>query len=238
MDGDPGELNILIIDDDESMRHLLVDIVTRRGHQAVPAASAEAGLEVLPFWTFQVAFIDQKLPGMEGLVLGEYLRRNNPDMTIALITGESDQRLLRETKALAISFVSKPFNVSQIEQLIDDYLAGAKARSEARMRQEDPDFAPPFDRFAADIAESFAMPGVPDRIANKLGVTIKRCLNDLRSVGRYTERDRVLALAGLIDRSRVGCGSQKLPSGRTPFEEYDALMKQHGRRTEFDGEGA
>ena len=238
MDGEHGELNILVIDDDEAMRHLLVDIVTRRGHQAVPAASAEAGLEVLPYWTFQVAFIDQKLPGMEGLVLGEYLRKNNPDMTIALITGESDQRLLRETKALAISFVSKPFNVSQIEQLIDDYLAGAKARSEARMKKEDPDFAPPFRRFAEDIAESFAMPGVPDRIAHKLGVTIKRCLNDLRSVGRYTERDRVLALTGLLTARVLGVDLQRLPSGRTPFEEYDVLMKQHGRRTEFDTDEA
>ena len=114
MEGEHDQLNILVIDDDEAMRHLLVDIVTRSGHQAVPAASAEAGLETLPYWTFQVAFIDHKLPGMEGLVLGEYLRRNNADMTIALITGESDQRLLRQTKALNITFVSKPFDVRQI----------------------------------------------------------------------------------------------------------------------------
>ncbi|MCB9581609.1 MAG: response regulator [Polyangiaceae bacterium] len=234
MEGEHDQLNILVIDDDEAMRHLLVDIVTRSGHQAVPAASAEAGLETLPYWTFQVAFIDHKLPGMEGLVLGEYLRRNNADMTIALITGESDQRLLRQTKALNITFVSKPFDVRQIEQLIDDYLVGARARSEARMRKEDEDFAPPFSRFATDIAESFAMPGVSQRIEDKLATTIKRCLNDLRSVGRYTERDRVLALTGLLTARVLGVDLRKLPNGRTPFEEYDALMVQHGRRKEFD----
>ena len=55
-----------------SLRGLLVDIIGRGGHQAVPVASAEEGLELLPIWTFQVAFIDQRLPGMEGLVLGQY----------------------------------------------------------------------------------------------------------------------------------------------------------------------
>src|SRR5215510_14461459 len=98
MAAEGDQVNILVIDDVSALRGLLVDIITRRGHQAVPAASAEEGLELLPFWTFQVAFIDQKLPGMEGLVLGEYLRRNNPDMTIALVTGEQDTRLPRLAK--------------------------------------------------------------------------------------------------------------------------------------------
>lgn len=234
MSADESQLNILVIDDDEAMRHLLADIVTKRGHQAVAAESAEAGLEVLPYWTFQLAFIDQMLPGMEGLVLGEYLRRNNPDMSIALITGETDQRLVRETRALSISFVSKPFDVREINQLIDDYLAGARARAEARHCQEDPDHAPIFARFTEDLTGSFAMPGIPDRIEQRLCTTVKRCLNDLRSVGRYTERDRVLALAGLLTARVLGVDLPRSPSGRTLYDEYDALMKQHGRRTEFD----
>src|SRR5215212_2090158 len=79
-------LHVLIIDDDEQLLGLLTQIVTRMGHVAVPADSAEAGLELLPFWTFQIALIDHHLPGMEGIVLGEYLRNNNPDMAVALVT--------------------------------------------------------------------------------------------------------------------------------------------------------
>ncbi len=230
---DSEQLNVLVIDDDEQTRDLLVDVVTRHGHQAVPVGSAEEGLGMLPFWTFQVAFLDQHLPGMEGMVLGEYLRRNNPDMKIALVTGADDPKLERATRDLDITFIAKPFDVHSIFEVMDSYMAGAKSRAELRLAQADPDFAPPIAGYAPEIATSYAMPAVSQRIEERLVATIKRCLNDLRTVSRYTERDRVLALAGLLTARVLGIHLPKLPSGRTPFEEYDAIMQQHGRRTEF-----
>ena len=86
-------LNVLVVDDDVAMRELVCNIVTREGHRPFPAESAEAGLQMLPMYTFQVAFLDQRLPGMEGLLLGEYLRTNNPEMLIALVTAEDDRAL-------------------------------------------------------------------------------------------------------------------------------------------------
>lgn len=228
------QLNILVIDDDESLRGLLVDIIGRGGHQAVPVASAEEGLELLPFWTFQVAFIDQRLPGMEGLVLGQYLRRNNPDMTIALVTGENDLKLERQTRALSIAFIPKPFNVADIQAVIDDYLALASEREQRRVSHEDADFDPPIAEWVDDLAASYAVPNVPARIEARIVDTVKRCLNDLKSVGRYTERDRVIALGGLLTAKVLGISLPRLASGRTPFEEYDAIMRQHGRRTAFE----
>lgn len=227
------QLNVLIIDDDVATRELLVDIVTRREHQAVPVGSAEEGLGLLPFWTFQVAFIDHRLPGMDGLVLGEYLRRNNPDMRIALVTGEDDRRLAREAHDHAITCINKPFDVKLIVAVIDEYLADARSRDERRQRRDDTDFAPPIARYAVDLAASYRMPGVPQRISDRLAETIKRCLNDLRSVGRYTEGGRVIALSGLVAARVLGVDLPRASSGRTLYEEYDELMRQRGRRTEF-----
>ncbi|NIX18602.1 MAG: response regulator, partial [Actinobacteria bacterium] len=65
----------------------------------------EEGLALLPDWTFQLAFLDHNLPGMEGLLLGEYLRDNNPEMTIALVTGSDEPKLERRTRDLKIKFV-------------------------------------------------------------------------------------------------------------------------------------
>jgi CheY-like chemotaxis protein len=228
------QLNILVIDDDESLRGLLVDIIGRGGHQAVPVASAEEGLELLPFWTFQVAFIDQRLPGMEGLVLGQYLRRNNPDMTIALVTGENDLRLERQTRALAIAFIPKPFSVQDIQGVIDDYLALATEREQRRVSHDDAYFDPPIAEWVDELTASYAVPNVPARIESRIVDTVKRCLNDLKSVGRYTERDRVIALSGLLSAKVLGISLPRLASGRTLFEEYDAIMRQHGRRSAFD----
>lgn len=230
------QLNVLIIDDDESIRRLLVEIVTRQEHQAVPVRTAEEGLELLPFWTFQVAFIDHGLPGMDGLVLGEYLRRNNPDMTIALVTGSGDQRLERRSRDLAITYIAKPFEVRDILQVMEDYVASAHERASRRLLGQDADFAPPIAVYAEELAAAFAVPAVPARVEARIVDTVKRCLSDLRSVGRYTERDRVVALSGLLAARVLGVKLPKTSAGRTLYEEYDELMRQHGRRTEFEAD--
>lgn len=228
------QLNVLVIDDDPDVRALLVDVLNHREHQAIAVGSAEEGLEMLPTWTFQVAFIDQNLPGMEGMLLGEYLRRNNPDMLIALVTGAADRKLERRSRALSIRVVPKPFDVAQIYELLDDYKAEAEDRRVRRRKREDEDYAPPIARYADELDLCFDIPGVSNRIEGRLVATIKRSLNELRSVNRYTERDRVVALAGLLTAKVLGVDLPRTDEGATLYEEFDELMRTHGRRTEFE----
>lgn len=234
MPQDTDVLNVLVIDDDGGIRGLLVDILAKEGHQVVPAASAEEGLGLLPHWTFQVAYLDFNLPGMNGLVLGEYLRRNNPDMHLALVTGENDRKLERRSRDIAMTYIQKPFQVGDILAIVDAYREAACERLERRLNRDAPDFEPPIGRFLADIGATYAIPNVPRRTQERLVETIKRCLNDLRTVGRYTERDRVIALSGLVAAEVLSVQLPRATSGRTLFEEYDALMRTHGRRTEFE----
>lgn len=227
------QLNILVIDDDDGMRRLLVDIIQKRNHQIVTADTAEKGLELLPVWTFQIAFLDHNLPGMEGLLLGEYLRRSNPDMTIALVTGSADARIEKQARALSLTFIEKPFAVDSILRVIDEYVERAKERDVARQRAEDEDFVPPIARYGEDITECYGIPKVPNRIEGRVVETIKRCLQNLRSASRYTERDRVVALSGLLSARVLGISLPKTSNGRTLYEEYDHIMVERGRRSEF-----
>ena len=234
--GDHELLNILVIDDDEAARRLLVDIVTREEHQVVAAASAEEGLELLPFWTFQVAFIDQRLPGMDGIVLGEYLRRNNPDMTIAIVTGGGDERVERRSRDLSIRYIAKPFMVEDILDVIHTWIDASRDRERISMARGVADYHPALPTYAEDLPECFAMPNVPSRIEDRLVTTIRRCLNDLKSARRYTERDRVIALSGLLAAQVLGISLPKASSGCTLFEEYDEIMKDRGKATAFESE--
>jgi CheY-like chemotaxis protein len=230
---DHEQLNVLVIDDDPDVRRLLTDIILRKEHQTIAVASAEEGLELLPTWTFQVAFIDQHLPGMDGLLLGEYLRRNNPYMLIAMVTGQPERQLERRSKSLGIRVIPKPFHVQQIFDLLDDFAADALARQDRRRERGEDDFAPPIARFADEIGAAFEIPRVPSRIEERLAQSIKRCLSDLRSVNRYSERDRVVALAGLLAARVLGVAFSRNADGLTLEEEYDEIMLGRGRRTEF-----
>ncbi len=227
------ELTILVIDDDEAMRELFVQMLSLDGHQVIPVASAEEGLEQLPYFTFQVAFLDQNLPGMEGLVLGEYLRKNNPHMQIALVTGESDPRLERVSRRHDIVFIPKPFDVADIREVVATCLRKAAARQAERAKHQDPDYELDLAPHHEALAKVYNLAGVSQRIEDKLVWTIRTSLSNLRSVSRYNERDRAIALSGLVTAQVLGVNLPKDPGGQTLFEVYDEAMIEHHRRPAF-----
>lgn len=231
-------LQVLVIDDDEDLRKLMCQILLPQGHQVFAVGSAEEGLELLPYHTFDVAFLDQNLPGMEGNVLGEYLRKNNPQMQVALVTGEEDARLDRWGASHDVSVIHKPFEVSQILDVVDAYRAGQAAQARAEVHAKDPDFAPHFQPHLAEAAERFAELHVADRVADRLVQVIRASLLELRSERRYDESHRITALTGLLTLRVLGIKPPKGSGGLTLFEEYDELMRRHERRCEFSEAGA
>ena len=235
---DPIQLNVLVVDDDPEMRRLFCEIVTRRGHVPYAVESAEAGLELLPSVTFEAAFLDHDLPGMEGLLFGEYLRRNNPEMSVALVTGSDDRRLEHKTRNLDVQFIAKPFDVVEIMAVLDACIARIVERHATASIVADPDHAPPIARFVQHLADHFDMPNVPTRIEERVASGIARALRELRSDARYAERERVMALAGLMTAKVLGVRLPKTAEGLSLYAEYDRLMIKHGRRIEFGADDA
>jgi DNA-binding NtrC family response regulator len=232
--GDEVQLNILVIDDDEDMRQLLIEILLPEQHQVFAAGSAEEGLQLLPYTTFDVAFLDQNLPGMEGLVLGEYLRKNNPEMTIALVTGSEDTRLGRLGERLDIRVIKKPFEVRQIFEVLDAHRRSRRTSLDARPPEAD---KRPSLLTAQDVLrEAYQDLHVPERLAEKLVRVVRARLAELRTARRYAEADRVVAYAGLVTLEVLGVDAPKMPSGLTLYEEYDALMDRHGLERAFSSE--
>jgi CheY-like chemotaxis protein len=226
-------IQILVIDDYPMMANLIAEALLKDGHQVVTVGSAEEGLAQLPFNTFQVAFIDHHLPGMEGLVLGGYLRRNNPHMQLALVTGEPDPKLKRQSDQLMITFIQKPFDLRRLKEVVDLYLAEAKERREQRAGRQEPDFEAALALYHRDLPEYFSLPRAPERLVEALRRRLKECLNNLSCGSRYNERDRVAALAGLLALQVLGIPAPKDKDGRTLFEAYDQAMRENGRHAEF-----
>ncbi|MEE2788527.1 MAG: response regulator [Myxococcota bacterium] len=226
-------LNVLVVDDDPALRGLICTIITNEGHQPFPADSAEAGLGLLPMYTFQVAFLDQNLPGMTGLVLGQYLRQNNPKMLIALVTAESDKRLIRRSRQHHVVFIPKPFDVEDITRALRAFEATRSQERAIQSQRSAENFAPRLDEFLEDIDAHFDFPSIPNRIEDRLIHVIGHSLNQLRSPARYNESDRIFAYVGLVTALTLAVRLPKTSAGLTYFEEYDRLMAMHGRRVEF-----
>ena len=227
------QLYILVIDDDPEINQIIAEAFLNKGHMVITATSAEEGLEQLPYHTFQVAFIDQNLPRMDGIMLGGYLRRNNPNMQIALITGERDPRLQEESEQLGIRFIPKPFTFGQLMEVTDLYQQQATHQQERLRLQSDPDYNPRFNTHYVELPTYYSLPNLPDRIGDALIRRIKECLNNISSAARYNERDRIAALSGLLTAKVLAVTLPKRPDGSTLFEYYDKIMHKTGQRPEF-----
>ena len=227
---------MLVVDDDPQIRELVSRIVLAEGHQVVSAGSAEAGLEQLPYHVFDVAILDHRLPGMEGMVLGEYLHRNNPQMEVALMTGDPDPRLHRVAESAGLVLLEKPFDIEEIEQLLGRAVKRDLARAEAQTPAvADPSSGGPVDlvpHFAA-LTEAFATPSVPHRLEELLSRRVREALEQIRYRGGFDERARTIAYAGLIAAQVLGVRLPRTRAGTTLAAWYDELMVESGRPPAF-----
>lgn len=231
-----GQVCVLVIDDDDAMRQMLSQILMEDGHFVVTASSAEDALSYLPSYTFQVAFIDHNLPGMEGLVLGEFLRTHNPRMGIALVTGTDDARLARLCFDHRIQFIQKPFQVEDITGQVSMYLERMAQDRQEALNQGSDAHHPRVCDYLDDITDFYEMPGVPSRLERQLVFKLNQAMTGIRSTSRYNERDRVMALAGLLAARVLGLRLSTGPGGISLEEEYDALVRQMGRAGLFSEE--
>lgn len=230
---DKGYLDVLVIEDDPQMLELIGASLRAEGHQVIAAGSAERGLEQLPYFTFEVAFLDHQLPGMEGLVLGEYLRQNNPHMQIALVTGAADDRLRRLAEAHGIHVVAKPFEVDELLEIIALYLRLERERLAADEVRATGDLTDDLAAHFASLPELFAVPHVPQRLEELLARRVRQALDQLRFDGGDPARDRVTAYAGLVAAQVLGLHLPRQKDGQSLFEHYDALMRERGQRPAF-----
>jgi DNA-binding NtrC family response regulator len=115
-------LRVLIVDDEEDMRWALKTIVFAEGHAGTVASSAAEALRLLAGASFQTAFVDVKLPDMEGLDLVDHIKRLAPNVACILISGyyyDADEAVQQSLKSGRIkAFIGKPFLLRQIQDAL------------------------------------------------------------------------------------------------------------------------
>jgi CheY-like chemotaxis protein len=236
---DQGYLTVLVIDDDPAIRDLVARLILSEGHQVVAVGSAEAGLEQLPFFTFEVALLDHRLPGMEGLVLGEYLHRNNPSMEVALMTGDADPRLAQVAHASGLEVLMKPFELEDITRFLERAVAKERARQHAGCpAAADPEAGHPIDlapHFLA-LGRAFASPSVSQRIEELLARRVREALEAIRYGDSFDERARAIAYSGIIAAEVLGIHLPRPKHHSSMAAWYDSLMHECGRPSAFGTE--
>ena len=109
---------IMIVDDDASMRAFLCEYIQQRGLRGIALASAEAALERFQEERPAAILLDVVLPGgMDGLDALAAFRRLDRDVPVIVISGHGrTATVVQAMKLGATDFVSKPFGDADLEQ--------------------------------------------------------------------------------------------------------------------------
>ena len=116
---------ILVVDDDSHLLGLLTETLGAIGYTAEDAGSAKEALRKLAESKFHLIISDIKMPEMDGLSLLERIRENYSGLPVIFITGLPQTDTIRAANPEGI--LSKPFRISNLEDLIEQALGPSKS---------------------------------------------------------------------------------------------------------------
>ena len=106
---------VLVVDDEESMRHFLSLALRRAGHEPFPADGGEAALELCRRGPFDAVLLDLRMPGMDGLTVLARIRELDPAATVLMMTAHGTIAAAVEAMRLgAADFLTKPFDAEEV----------------------------------------------------------------------------------------------------------------------------
>ena len=115
-------LEILLVDDDPLVRHVISDELEEVGHFVTAAVGSEAAIELLAENdAFDLILIDYSMPGMSGSELARYILKGKPEARLAILTGNSD---LPDTPPCPV--LTKGVRMSELIKAIEAVAAGNK----------------------------------------------------------------------------------------------------------------
>jgi PAS domain S-box-containing protein len=119
-------VRVLVIDDEPMVGELLTEWLTAKGHRVEVIDNAQRAITMLRDTKYSLILLDIKMPGMSGIELYNYIRKEMPSLVerIIFITGDvigyDTQRFLLSTKA---RYITKPFDYEYFKKVIQKVLA-------------------------------------------------------------------------------------------------------------------
>jgi two-component system response regulator AtoC len=146
---------ILVVDDEESLRHMLQVFLAREGYEVVGVSGAEQALAELDARPYDCVLCDVRMPKVSGLDLLDALARRASSPTVIMMSAYGSHELaLDAMKRGAYDYVSKPFRPDEM------LLTLRKAEERERLRKENQSLREALARRAADEAAAAAPAGL------------------------------------------------------------------------------
>lgn len=109
---------ILVIDDEDTVREVLSDMLELEGHVVVQAANGAEGLDILSKERFNIVFTDLVLPDMDGWKLASRIKQQRGDTRVVLVTGYGAE-IAKDRMNLVDLVFHKPFQIEALRDALE-----------------------------------------------------------------------------------------------------------------------
>lgn len=114
---------ILVVEDEPGFQLLLAEVLGGAGHDVVPAATGETGLQMTAGRAFDLVLVDYRLPGRSGLDFLRVFREEHPHTPVVVMTGYAEVPVVVEAMRLgALDFLVKPINIRTLLPVVERWL--------------------------------------------------------------------------------------------------------------------
>lgn len=110
-----AQLRLLVIDDEESMRHMLESMLAKEGYAVSSASGGGDGLEMLGEEVYDLVLCDVRMPEMDGITFLKKAREGGFATPVVIMSAYGAIEVAVEAiKSGACDYISKPFNLDEI----------------------------------------------------------------------------------------------------------------------------
>lgn len=122
--------HILIVDDEDTLRYFLRRTLEDEGYRVSTAANGQLALELLARETFDLALVDLRMAGVDGLEVMRQFRQQSPETQIIILTAyASVPSAVEALRHGAHDYLTKPFETAELLVSVADGLARRRAET-------------------------------------------------------------------------------------------------------------
>ena len=119
----PEDGLFLVVDDEPEICWVIENILKKNGFACQKALSAGEAMTLTDQYNFRLAFLDAKLPDLDGIELAREIRKAHPGLPIVIVSAYFylDDLSIEEAiqSGLVTAFIGKPFAHDEIKRVID-----------------------------------------------------------------------------------------------------------------------
>jgi two-component system response regulator AtoC len=113
-------MRILIVDDEEIVRQTIGDYLGQAGLQVDVASDGQGGLDRIRAYDYDLALVDLRMPGMDGITLLGEIRELKPELSVVIVTGHGNMdSAIQALRLGAVDFLTKPNKLLELDAVLE-----------------------------------------------------------------------------------------------------------------------